>query len=187
MGRTVWWSSPGGVRYSVCRPGCSRGLPRCLYSGVPDFSPGWPESGVDQQPLSSGGLRIFRNYTTTFPLSVHRHIMGELRLFTFKINKRLFVCFWRDSSQWARTSPFTRFQDRTQRRTMVSRTPLDEWSTRRRDLYLTTHTALTTDKYLCPRWDSKPTVSASKRPQTYALRPRGNWDRRIIDCAGNKN
>jgi len=29
--------------------------------------------------------------------------------------------------------------DRTQRRTAVGMTPLDEWSARRRDLYLTTH------------------------------------------------
>jgi len=31
---------------------------------------------------------------------------------------------------------FTRFLDHTQRRTTVGRTPLDEWSARRRDLYL---------------------------------------------------
>ena len=31
------------------------------------------------------------------------------------------------------------FLDHTQRRTTVDRTPLDEWSARRRDLYLTTH------------------------------------------------
>jgi hypothetical protein len=37
------------------------------------------------------------------------------------------------------TSSFLRFLDHTQRRTTVGRTPLDEWSARRRDLYLTTH------------------------------------------------
>jgi len=31
------------------------------------------------------------------------------------------------------------FLDHTQRRTTVGKTPLDEWSARRRDLYLTTH------------------------------------------------
>ena len=35
--------------------------------------------------------------------------------------------------------PFLMFLDHTQRRTTVSRTPLDEWSARRRDLYPTTH------------------------------------------------
>ena len=35
--------------------------------------------------------------------------------------------------------PFFMFLDHTQWRTTVGRTPLDEWSARRRDLYLTTH------------------------------------------------
>jgi hypothetical protein len=47
------------------------------------------------------------------------------------------VFFWRSSPQWARASSFTRFLDHTQRHTTVGRTPLDEWSIRRRDLYLT--------------------------------------------------
>jgi hypothetical protein len=53
-----------------------------------------------------------------------------------------FVCFWRDSTPpplWARASSFTRFLDYTQRRTTVGRTPLEDWSARRRDHYLTTH------------------------------------------------
>jgi hypothetical protein len=44
----------------------------------------------------------------------------------------------------------TRFLDPTKRRATVGRTLLDEWSARRRDLYLTTHK---TDKHPCPRWD----------------------------------
>ena len=51
---------------------------------------------------------------------------------------RMFLSFWRNSPQWARASSFTRLLDRTQRRTTVGRTPLDEWSARRRDLCLTT-------------------------------------------------
>jgi len=54
--------------------------------------------------------------------------------------------------QWARASSFTRFLDHTQRRTTLGRTPLNEWSARRRDLYLTTldnH-----NKLPCPRWES---------------------------------
>jgi len=64
------------------------------------------------------------------------------------------LCFWRDSPQWARTSSFTRLLDNTQWRTTVGRTSLDEWSARRRDLYLTTHN--THNKHPCPRWDSNP-------------------------------
>ena len=47
------------------------------------------------------------------------------------------------------------FRHHTRRHTTVGRTPLDEWSARRRDLYLTTHT-LTTDKHPRPRRDSNP-------------------------------
>ena len=53
-----------------------------------------------------------------------------------------FVClfdFGATAPQWARASSFARFLDHTQRRTTVDRTPLDEWSARRIDLYLTTH------------------------------------------------
>jgi hypothetical protein len=45
--------------------------------------------------------------------------------------------------------------DHTQRHTTVGRTPLDEGSARRGDLYLT-HTTFTTDKHPCPRRDSNP-------------------------------
>ena len=41
--------------------------------------------------------------------------------------------------QWAKVSSLSRVHDHTQRRTTVGRTPLDKWSARRRDLYLTTH------------------------------------------------
>ena len=78
-----------------------------------------------------------------------------------------FVCFWRDSPQCARASSLTRLLDNTQRRTTVGRTPLDEWSARRRDLYLTTHTTLTAHKHPCPRWDSNPqSQQASGRKPT---------------------
>jgi hypothetical protein len=58
--------------------------------------------------------------------------------------------------------------DHTQTHTTVGRTPLDEGSARRRDLYLTTQT-LTRDKHPCPPVGFKPTIPASARPQTYAL------------------
>jgi len=65
---------------------------------------------------------------------------------------------------------FLMFRDHTQWRATVGRTPLDEWSARRRDLYLTTHD--TTDKYPCPRWDSNP-----RYQQVSARRPLTCWDR----------
>jgi hypothetical protein len=50
----------------------------------------------------------------------------------------LWVCILQPSSG-AIASSRTRFLDHTERRATVGRTPLDEWSVRRRDLYLTTH------------------------------------------------
>jgi hypothetical protein len=55
------------------------------------------------------------------------------------INNSLWFFFWRNSPQWVTASSFTTFLDHTQRRTTVGRTPLDEWSARRRGFYLTTH------------------------------------------------
>ena len=95
----------------------------------------------------------------------------------------MFVCLflaWQPP-QWAMASSFTRFIDHTQRHTTVGRTPLDEWSARSRDLYLTTHewsarsrdlyltTQNTHNKHTCPSVGFEPTISAGERPQTYAL------------------
>jgi len=65
------------------------------------------------------------------------------------------------------TFSFLRFLDHTQRRTTVGRTPLDEWSARRRDICLTT---LTTDKHPCPRRDSNP-----QSQQASGRKPTPSW------------
>ena len=57
----------------------------------------------------------------------------------FLLKDCLFFLFCATATQWARASSFTRFLDHTQRHSAVGRTPLDEWSARRRDLYLKTH------------------------------------------------
>jgi len=68
----------------------------------------------------------------------------------------------------------------TQRRTSFGRFPLDEWSARRRDLYLV-HTTLTTDRHLYPWRAFEPTIPATERP----LRPtvRRIWNPYIY-CMG---
>ena len=76
--------------------------------------------------------------------------------------------FWCDSPQRATASLFTRFLDHTQRHTTVGRTPLDEWSARRRDLYLTTQNTHNRQTSMHPV-GFEPTVSAGEQPQTYAL------------------
>ena len=60
------------------------------------------------------------------------------------------------------------FLNHTQRRSTVGRTPLDEWSARRRDLYLTTHNTHNRKKSM-PPVGFEPKISAGERPQTYAL------------------
>ena len=60
------------------------------------------------------------------------------------------------------------FLDHTQRRSTVGRTPLDEWSARRRDLYLTTHDTHNR-KISMPPVGFEPTILAGEWPQTYAL------------------
>ena len=65
-------------------------------------------------------------------------------------------------------SSFLRFFEITQRRTTVGRTPLDEWSARRRLLYLTTHNNYNRQTSMPPA-GFEPTTSAGERPQTQAL------------------
>jgi len=78
------------------------------------------------------------------------------------------------------TSSFTRFLDHTQRRITVGRTPLDEWSARRRDPHLTTHN--TQHSHPCSRRDSNPQSqqASGRRPTPQTARPLGtavliNW------------
>ena len=78
-----------------------------------------------------------------------------------------FVCLSL-APQWARASSFTWFLDHTQRHTTVGKTPLDEWSVRRRDLYSTTHNNHNSQTSLHPV-GFEPTISAGERPQTYTL------------------
>ena len=95
----------------------------------------------------------------------------------------LFVCYWRDSPQWVSASSFTRFLDHTQRRTTVGRTPLDEWSARRIDLYLTTHNTHN-------RQTSMPPVGfepSSRAAADLRFRPRSHWDRHCDIMNSMKN
>ena len=70
--------------------------------------------------------------------------------------------------------------DHTQRRTTVGRTPLDEWSARRRDLYLIVHNTHNRQTSMSPV-GFESTISAGERPQTYAL---DHWDRLFLNLQG---
>ena len=63
---------------------------------------------------------------------------------------------------------FTTLHDHTLRHTTLGRTPLDEWSARRRNLYLTTHNTHKRQTSMPPA-GFEPTILVSERPQTQAL------------------
>ena len=83
--------------------------------------------------------------------------------------------------------PFLMFLDHTQRRSTVGMNPLDEWSARRRDLYLTTHD--THNRQLSmPPVGFEPKISAGERPQASRLLrplvriPPGAWIFVCCEC-----
>jgi len=95
----------------------------------------------------------------------HEDLQVSGRLPRFK--RRLFS-LWRCSPARAMASSFLRFLDFTQRRNAVGRIPLDHWSARRRDLYMTTHNTHNRQISMPPA-GFEPTISAGGRQQTYAL------------------
>ena len=101
-------------------------------------------------------------------------VLTAVRNIAININadhfQRIYISFflWRCGPTRAMASSFLRFLDHTQRRITVGRTPLDEWSARLRDLYLTTHN--THNRQISkPPVGFEPTISAGEWTQTYAL------------------
>ena len=82
----------------------------------------------------------------------------------------LFVCLFvfGTTAPSGQASSLIRFLDHTQRSTTVGRTPLGEWSARRRDLFLTTHNNHNRQTST-PPMGFEPIISAGARRQTYAL------------------
>ena len=83
--------------------------------------------------------------------------------------------------------PFLMFLDHTQQNTTVGRTPLDEWSAHRRDLYLTTHDTHNRQISM-PPVGFKPTISAGERPaaahllRSWVRIPPGAWIFVCCEC-----
>ena len=99
--------------------------------------------------------------------------------FLLALQPPLGVVFY--SPQWAVASSLTRFLDHTQRRATFGRTPLNEWSVRRRDLYLTTHN--THNRQISMPPGGIRTHDLSRRAaKDLRLRPRGHWDRPFYAC-----
>ena len=77
---------------------------------------------------------------------------------TIKFREFSFLTLRRLMSYIYMEHPFLMFLDHAQRCSTVGRTPLDEWSARRRDLYLTTHDTHNRQISM-PRWDLNPHLS----------------------------
>ena len=78
------------------------------------------------------------------------------------------------------------FLDHTQRRSTVGRTPLDEWSASRRDLYLTTHDTHNRQISM-PPVGFEPTISAGERQgrspaEIMGSKPTGGWIFVCCEC-----
>jgi hypothetical protein len=84
-----------------------------------------------------------------------------------------------NSPQWARASSLPSLRDHTQTHTKVGRTSLDEWSARRRDLYLTTHNTQKRQTII-PAAGFEPAISAGERPHTDAVD--SHQDRYSVSC-----
>ena len=120
------------------------------------------------------GVRCGRGVTlTTHPLLVPRSKIEYSHTSTLPKGLRgLFFFYWRYNPLWvcilqpssgAIASSRTRLLDHTQRRATVSRTPLDEWSVRRRDLYLKIHNTRNRQTSM-PLVGFEPTIAAGERP-----------------------
>ena len=84
-----------------------------------------------------------------------------------------FFPLWRCGRKRAMASSFWGFWI-TLRHTTVGRTPLDEWSARRRDLHPTTHN--THNRQTSIPWSAfEPEIPAGERPQTDALDRAAAW------------
>jgi len=75
-------------------------------------------------------------------------------------------------------SSFLKFLDHTQWHVTVGRTPLDDWSARRRDLYLTTHIHSQRTDIYAPGGIRSHNLSR-RVAADLSLRPRGHWERHI--------
>ena len=92
------------------------------------------------------------------------HFLHVSRIWVKSLTLRLlmsYICIYMEH-------PFLMFLDHTQRRTTVGRTPLDEWSSRRRDLYLTTHDTHNRQISM-PPVGFEPKISAGERPAAEKL------------------
>jgi len=181
-------SSNRSVAIEMCFPGTfqRQNNPECTYRRQELirlnrlYLPYLELCATEQSIFPSGHTFYLVSFPKTY-CTVRRHTQFTSLLFTSiicvlyrAIISSLFVCLWRDRPLWARVSSFMMFLDHTQRRITFGRTPLDEWSARPRDPYLTTHDTHSRQTSM-RRWNSNPqSQQASCRiPTPYTAWPLG--------------
>jgi hypothetical protein len=149
---------------------------KCCFLCAPFFSLFWKTdkivtfvdlSGVSNSKLcSSHFITTFFYIFSTFYMYLHLETFCNSLFHIVAFYYNIFL--WRCDPTRVMTSSFLKFLDHTQQRTTVGKTPLDEWSARCRDLYLTTHNTHNRQTST-PPVKFELTISAGERPQTYAL------------------
>ena len=106
-----------------------------------------------------------RHFSLHYGYVLYSFIIGLVLLFSNHM--RYVFLTWRNSPSGPRPPHYRMFMI-TLRHTTLGRTPLGEWSARRRDLYLTTHnTHKRQTSMLLAGFE--PAIPASERSQTHAL------------------
>ena len=116
------------------------------------------------------GLILIRHKTWWLNFNVrHPRCVFPIYIYIYiYIYIHIYILLWRCDPTRVMASSFLRFLDHTQRRNTVGRTPLDEWSARRRVPYMTTHHTHNRQTSM-PPVGFEPTISEGERPQTYVL------------------
>ena len=98
----------------------------------------------------------------------HTHVCVCVYFILYSTILHFFLPLWRCGPTQSMASSFLRFLDHTQWHTTVSKTPLDAWSARRRDLYLITRNTHNRETSM-PPVGFEPIIPAGKRSYTCAL------------------
>jgi len=136
---------------------------------IPFFFPPGIWLSVISPPQKRRNLRFFLTRLTTISFSITAYFHGiNYKSFTRSARTLQQAGNW-DTSNGAlfvfgATAPsgsgpphLWGFIVHTQRYTTVDKTPLNEWSSHRRDIYLTATTTTTRNmRHPCPRWNSNP-------------------------------
>ena len=144
-----------------------------IRSSVIFYSPPWENAVLEEK----NHVKIAAKLEATSIIIITFHTL-YIYPYVSNTSSLHFLFLWLCNPTQVMASSFLRFLDHTRRRTTVGRTPLDEWSARHRDLYLTTHKSQQTNMH-AP--GGIQTHNLSRRADAdLRLRPSGYWDRRLI-------